>query len=319
LHTVRLASLITGIAAIVAALVLPLGPGHPDGAGAKDPVTAGDDMELAIDADADNGDGPCDPIDEEAYVEEGATHRVAVCILNPPEAPYSFLTRVLYDSQINEALEMPDVLPALDDNPDANAGETTFSSPDLGVGWDCSGMGIYPPRGDDEYTPEKSDAVLACHTDLRNPSTTLDEGGPLEVITFEVTGRGDDYIEFDPQTQIGGVAGAIGRCGEVPSDIVPCHGAVIHKGQKEGEPPLPTRTPTPEELAEASPGAPTPVGTPAVATPEGATPAAGETAPEADEEGFPWAVLGGALGGAVLVVVLVGGLYAWRRAAGGRT
>jgi len=221
-----------------------------------------------------NGNGPCDPIDSEADANVGAVHRVAVCILNPPEPPSAFLARVVYDGQLNVAPEVPDLLPCLDDNPDANAGATTFSSPNLGERWDCSGMGIYPPRGDDEYTPDKHDAVLACHADLRNPDATLVQGGPLEVITFDVIGRGDDRVEFDPATEIGGeITGTIGTCGEIPAQTIPCHGAVIHK-QGEGPP----ATPPPE----ASPAAPTPERK-ATVTPGGATPAAAGAAPESDE------------------------------------
>jgi hypothetical protein len=274
-----------------------------------------------------NGNGPCDPIDSEADANVGAVHRVAVCILNPPEPPSSFLTRVVYNGQLNRAPEMQHVLPCLDDNPDANAGATTFSSPNLGERWDCSGMSIYPPRGDDEYTTDKNDAVLACHADLRNPDTTLVQGGPLEVITFQVVGRGDDHIEFDPQTGIGGAAGTIGTCGEVPTQTIPCHGAVIHKqGESPPPTPLPVLSPTaPTPTPATSPAAPTPsiAASAAAPTPEmratvapgGATPAATGGARKSDEGGgFPWAVVGGALGGAALLIVVMGGLYTWSRA-----
>jgi hypothetical protein len=187
------------MAAIAVALALTLGPLHSHGAGSEALDTQQGAFELAIDADVENGNGPCDPIDNEADANVGAVHRVAVCLLNPPEPPFGFFTRVIYDGQLSVAPEVPVTSPALDDNPDANAGATTFSSPNLGEGWDCSGMGIYPPAGDDPYTPEKNDAVLACHADLRNPDTTLVDGGPLEVITFNAIGQGDNRIEFSPQ------------------------------------------------------------------------------------------------------------------------
>jgi hypothetical protein len=284
--TVRVLLLLAfpGMAAIAVALAFTLGPGHSHVAGGQALGIQQGDFELAIDANVENGNGPCDPIDSEADANVGAVHRVAVCLLNTPQPVFAFLSRVVYDGQLNRAPEVPHLLPCLDDNPDANAGETTFSSPNLGERWDCSGMGIYPPRGDDEYTPDKHDAVLACHADLRNPDATLVQGGPLEVITFEVVGRGDDRIEFDPQTGIGGATGTIGTCGEVPTQTIPCHGAVIHK-RGEGPP----ATPPPEASAaaptpspEASPAAPTPERK-ATVTPGGATPAAAGAAPESDE------------------------------------
>jgi len=204
-------------------------------------------FELAIDADVENGNGACDPIDDEADVEAGATHQVAVCVLNPPVPIFAFLTRVVYDGQLNRAPELPDVLPALDDNPDANAGDTTFSSPDLGARWNCSGFGIYPPRGDDEYTPEKQDAVLACIPDLRDPDTTLVQGGPLAVITFQAVGQGDDHLEFDPTTEISGESTTIGTCGEVSP--ISCRDAVLHNAG--GGPAVAA---LPEASPEGSPG-----------------------------------------------------------------
>jgi hypothetical protein len=307
------------MAAIAVALAFTLGPGHSHVAGGQALGTQQGDFELAIDANVENGNGPCDPIDSEADVNVGAVHRVAVCILNTPAPVFSFLTRVVYDGQLNVAPEVPDLLPALDDNPDANAGATTFSSPNLGTGWDCSGFGVYPPRGDDEFTPDKNDAVLACHADLRTltPDITLVQSGPLEVITFQVVGQGDDRIEFDPETAIGGSRlGTIGTCGDIPEQTIPCHGAVIHK-RGEGPPPtlIPGFSPTaPTPSPVGSPPAPTPEGK-ATVTPGGATPSAAGAAPESDEGGgFPWAVVGGALGGAGLLIVVMGGLYTWSRA-----
>ncbi len=47
--------------------------------------TPGDPMfTLEIDADATNGDGPCNPVD--ATAEVGGMHKVAVCLTDAPEA-----------------------------------------------------------------------------------------------------------------------------------------------------------------------------------------------------------------------------------------
>jgi hypothetical protein len=295
------ALLLAGVAAIATTLIFTLG--SPKGVSGQATLQAG--LELAIDADADNGNGPCNPVDDEASVDEGAVHRVAVCVLNPPVAPYAFLTRVTYDGQLNLAPEVADVSPALDDNPDANAGETTFSDPDLGENWDCTGLTVFPPAGDDTNTPDVHDAVLACNAALRNPNATLDESGPLEVITFQVVGQGDDHIEFDGRTHLADEVDIMGRCGVAPAapeQTIPCRGAVIHKGAG-AQPTTPAAGTTPgvspeatsETPAGASPSPPTGMAT-QPATPE-------QTAAEAGEGGgFPWAVLFGALGGAVLLI-----------------
>jgi len=304
--------LLAGVVAGVVMLVFALGPGRPDGALGQTAYMAQAGLELAIDADADNGKGPCDPIDAEAFVEEGATHRIAVCVLNPPKPPFAFFTQVIYDGQLNVAPDVPSCTsPALDCNPDANAGATTFSSPNLGARWDCTGLTVFPPVGDDPYTPEQKDASMACNTDLRDPDTTLVGSGPLEVITLKAIGRGDDHLELSPETHIAGEAGVTGRCGLILAETIPCRGAVIHNGETSH----PTTAPS-----EASPGALTPSGTSVVATREGATPAVSQVTPEeAHGEGFPWAPLGGAVGGLIVLTAVVAGLYAWRRGAKGRT
>jgi hypothetical protein len=311
--------LLLGLVAVGAMLVFTLRPASAGKALGQPASTQQAGLELAIDADAENGKGPCDPIDDEAFVETGATHRIAVCAVNPPEPPFAFYTLVVYDGQLNVAPDVvPCTSPALDCNPDANAGATTFSTPNLGEGWDCTGLGVLSPTGDDPYTPDQHDAVMACNANLVNPDTTLVDGGPLEVITFTAIGQGDDSITFDPRTHVGGNIGGksviMGRCGtsRIPEETVPCRGAVIHKGQKS----RPATAP-----AGASPGAPTPSGAQsAVATGEAATAPAAQTTSQAGHgEGFPWAVLGGSLAGLSILTAALGGLYVWRRATRGRT
>jgi hypothetical protein len=312
--------LLSGVVAVIVVLVFTLRPWGPDGASGQATNTQQAGFELAIDADADNGTGPCYPIDSEAFVDVGTTHRVAVCLVNPPEPPFAFFTQVIYDGQLEVAPDVvPCTSPALDCNPDANAGATTFSSPDLGARWDCTGLTVFLPTGDDPYTPDVHDASIACNGDLRNPDTTLVDGGPLNVVTLNAIGRGDDHLEFSPETHLAGAAAIMGRCGtsKIPEETIPCHGAVIHIGEKSQS--QPTTAPSGASPV-ASPGAPTPSGTPAAVATRNATPAASQVTSEADQEGgFPWPVLGGALGGLLVLAVVVGGLYAWRRGARGRT
>jgi hypothetical protein len=267
---------------------------------------------LAIDADIENGNGPCDPVDSQVAVPEGATHRVAVCIANQPEPPRSFRFIALYDGEPNRAPDATDVaLDALDANPDANAGDTSFSTPDLGTGWNCTGFGVMPPTGDMSQT-EEYDANIACMVDIRNQVATLTESGPLAIITFEAVGTGTDQIEFGPETEVGGEGGLIAYCGPDTEETIPCRGATIYKGIP--APPSPTPSPSPEAPPETSVA---PIPTENTPTPvPAASPVPPETPPDeaGGGDGFPWAVLGGALAGAALLLLVGGGVvYLWRK------
>jgi hypothetical protein len=287
----------------------------PRTAWAEEPVVQGGEFSLAIDADIENGNGPCDPVDREALVAADSTHRVAVCILNQPEAPQAFRVLVIYDGELNRVPEPSVILvDALDANPDANAGETSFSTPDLGTGWNCTGFGLMPPTGDLPHT-EKHDAQLVCNVDIRNPVATLSESGPLGVITFEAIGKGTDRLEFDVDTEVGGENGTIGTCGQDPQQTIPCPGATIFKGVEPtpGPPATPTAEASPTVPAE-TPGALTPGPATPTAVPNGGPPPSDGAAEAENGGGFPWAILGGALAGAALLLLVGGGaVYLWRR------
>jgi hypothetical protein len=135
------------IAAVVIAMMSML-----SAADVPQPARAGGGATLAIDADI--SDGACVDIDAFGAAEEGSLSSsidVAVCLDSPGAVPVKdFHYSVIYDDTIVTAQEIPDAIPSLDDNPDANAGATTFTSPthpiDLGTGWDCSAGVGGPPR-----------------------------------------------------------------------------------------------------------------------------------------------------------------------------
>jgi hypothetical protein len=242
-------------------------------------VSAQAGTRLAIDADITNGSRPCDPIDASATVAVGSLHKVGVCIEDyVPSSINNFQLQIRYTGDpsatppttLNRATEVADVAPALDDNPDANDGA---GADKLGTGWDCTGLGVASPKGDDPLTPNVADAFIVCNAALANPDQELSANpGLLTTIEFTAVSAGDDVIDFGPAdaTNTSNVQGGTGgpgprpggdavRCGTaVPADKVDCLGATIHKG--EGGP------------------VPTPAGTPAATATPGGTPATGPAA-----------------------------------------
>jgi hypothetical protein len=241
---------------------------------------------LAIDADITNGSRPCDPIDDTATVAVGSVHKVGVCIEDyVPNSVNNFELHIRYTGDpnatppttLNSATELPDVAPALDDNPDANNGDDP-SGFKLGDGWDCTGMGLAFPKGEDPGTPNVADAFIVCNAALANPDQDLTaDPGLLATIEFTATVAGIDTIDFGPidATNSNSVVsprlgGGVARCGTgVPADIIGCFGATIHKQGAGGPVPTPAGTPA----ATATPG-----GTPAATATPGGTPATGPAA-----------------------------------------
>jgi hypothetical protein len=160
------------------------------------------DVRLAFDVDITNGSGPCTQLDDAASLSVGESRQVGVCLLNPdgavPIAAYNY--RVVYDDRIVVAPEVANTAEGLDDNPDANAGRTTFTSPAypvaLGGGWDChGGVGAYPV-GDTDGVPQDGDGTAysgGCGSAL-GPNTLIE--GPLGVITFYALTPGTTSLNF---------------------------------------------------------------------------------------------------------------------------
>jgi hypothetical protein len=214
---VKLALPFIALAALLIALPAALSGAHAQG-GAS----------LSLDADASNGSGPCSPVDENAQVAEGAEIRVAVCLTNSGEVPLAaYQFRVTYDDRIIRAPEVADAGEGLDDNPDANAGSTTFSSPDLGQGWDCSGsVGAYP-EGDDDNEQNGTGVVFSGGCASVAPGGKSFTQGPLAVIRFVAQGGGETRLTPIAASVTSDDLNSVGSCEPVGDIAMDCMGATI--------------------------------------------------------------------------------------------
>jgi hypothetical protein len=168
------------------------------------------------------------------------------------------------------------VIPALDDNPDANAGSTAFSSPDLGNGWACSGLfGGFFPVGDRNPSsgPGKGDAFVTCDHYTGGTYHLAGESLPLDLITFEAVNVGVDNLAFGDLTRLAWQSTTIAICDPDSARAMPCDGATISIV------PVPTATATPSPTRSPTPTlSPTPTRSP---TP---TP---QRQPDSDDGGAP--------------------------------
>ena len=293
---------------LMAALGPPYGGSHREAFAHLHTFPAnGNATHLHIDADADNGWRPCDPIDETATVAVGATHRVAVCIENyVPGSIGHFLLHIWYTGDpdvtppttINTAPTLRCPLTAdpacLNANPDANDG----TGPDkLGTGWDCLPLfggppyGSPPPVGDLRDTLHVADAFAWCSEGIASPDQDLSaDPGLLATITFTATGAGVDTIDFGPIDEnntnyVARPRPGLGwaRCGtEVPAEQVGCFGATIFKGVTPTGTPTDTPMPTPTDTPTPPPSD-TPTPTPTSTSTSTATPQPdtdGDTVPD---------------------------------------
>ncbi|MDI6858179.1 MAG: DUF11 domain-containing protein [Dehalococcoidia bacterium] len=221
------------------------------------------DLHMEIDMDITNGNGPCDPVDWEASHGYNDNYGVAVCVyglyIGFPIGTVAF--DVLYDDTLNLAPEVADSGVGLDDNPDANAGATTFNGAgrDLGDGWDCSSGGLAFPMGDKNPAtgPGNGRAFLSCSS-LTGPFRLGDneDWGTIAVINFQALGTAATDVMTLSWAVLGYTdASEMGTCN--PSVLVPmpCEVGIDHK-----IPPPPTPTPPPAtDLSVTLTDAPDPV------------------------------------------------------------
>jgi hypothetical protein len=227
------------------------------------PVPEPSDVTLALDADITNGSGPCTQIDDVASMAVGDTRQVGVCLLNPSgtEPIAAFQYRVRYDDRIVVVPNVANVGTALDDNPDANAGTTTFTSStypaQLGGGWDCSGgVGAYPDGDILQVSVPgvPGDGIGTAYSggcgSAPGPNTLV--AGPLGVITFNAVAGGRAFLNLFEVSVTNDSLSELGSCD--PNFDVPmlCLGATL---VVEGEPP-PTATITPIPTATSTPSPP---------------------------------------------------------------
>jgi hypothetical protein len=255
-----------------------------------------------IDADADNGTGPCAPVDATAEVVvsgSGTTHHVALCLINVPSANHigAFTAGITYDPEKNECPNITCASGCLDDNPNVNSSADPASwAPGLGDpddgDWTCTPLGLgAPPLCDATSTSGLPEAYAACSAST-GPYTSpvaSQTAWPLMVVTFNAIQAGTVDTLGIEDLLIGEPSGAEqGSCNpETPgSDPLPCTGAEVDKVAPSPTPP-PTDTPTPMPPTDTP--TPTPVTPTATSTP--VTPTATPT-PYADidkiKDGNTW-------------------------------
>jgi hypothetical protein len=189
----------------------------------------------------------CEPVNDTSTEVFPHSYRVAVCVKDPPAAIGAFQFDLVYDDTLNTAPEVANVGLALDDNPDANEGATTWPNSttghDLGTGWDCSNFGLMYPKGDiDPATgPGHGRARIACLS-LLGPWTLGDNEteGVLATVEFNVIGLGADTLHLENVELVDSMANEIGSCNPAFLVPIPCFDATESKVT-----PTPTPTPTP--------------------------------------------------------------------------
>jgi hypothetical protein len=154
---------------------------------------------LVLDMNADNGNGPCDPIDSSTSVGKGAEFKVAVCLRGATEAPSAFDLYVNNDQSLDQCIPVDCAdtdTNCLDTNPDANTGATTWGSP-LGTRWDCSGVGVALPTC---HSPNTGGVYLGCFS-TQEPTLPFgpEVAAPLAVVTFKAIAEGTDTFSLDPK------------------------------------------------------------------------------------------------------------------------
>jgi hypothetical protein len=207
------------------------------------PVDVRSGVSLSLDMDITNGTGLCDPIDASANANIGpAALKVGVCLLNPlgtiPVAGYTF--NVTYNDTIVDAPEVTDVVPAMDDNPDANDGATVFTSPtypnELGDGWTCDGsVGSFPQGDNNTLTGAgNGNAYSGGCMSGAGPYALIE--GPLGVITFDVIGTGSDTLAFGESAVTAEDLSEIGSCNQLGDTPMACVGGSVTVGGCPGVP-----------------------------------------------------------------------------------
>jgi hypothetical protein len=300
----------------VAVALAPAGPGGPVPEQALAHIitptgTPGPPMfHVEIDADARNGDGPCDPVDVSAEV--GGRHEVAVCITNAPDSVSAFRFRLVYDSAVDDCVEeeCPPESPdwCVDANPDLNDGLTLGSGsptdPDLGDGWRCpwegSHIGSAYPVCDDSNTAEV-DAALMCLTPFPLCTSPLNaDPWPLAAVAFDAASPGVDSLGLKDVELFACDVSWLGSCNfDSPRpQEVPCFGATLNVQEW-----TPTPSPTPTPTATSTPGGA--VG--GMAEPPDIESEAAASGPGASVAGAAAVAMGAAL------LAAAGGWYARRR------
>jgi len=186
---------------------------------------------LVVSLDMDTSDGPCTDVDVSATHKQGDDYYVAICVRNLATffAVAAFQFDVLYDDTANLAFEVLDSGDALDDNPDANAGATTWGD-GLGGGWDCSWAGGNYPTGDKDPDsgPGQGDAYIRCVSETGPYTLGDDESeGVIALIHFEALSIGVDTMTIANGQLVSQYGGEMGSCNPVGEQPMQCDAGTV--------------------------------------------------------------------------------------------
>jgi hypothetical protein len=209
------------------------------------------DLVVADPADA------CQRIEDTRTVVIGEQFLVAVCLLYAPEPPAVVTFSALYDDRVilapnigacdgvfDEARDLfatpvpgavASLEEALDCNPDANVGRSTFGPTNLGEGWDCTSGGIVEPWGNRESEPT-GDLFNGGCISIAGPYT-LAPSAAVAMISFRAERIGRTAITPN-MVQITGASGVTtGTCFPTIDTPMPCSpGFVVVEGSAEPTP-----------------------------------------------------------------------------------
>jgi len=274
------------------------------------PIPAGT-ARLEIDMDPTNGSGPCNPVDSTAEHEVGEDYAVAVCLTDSPAPPFVFYFTLLYDDTLSQCVPATcasNDLECNDSNPDANSGQTIFSTPSLGTGWDC----LVPPDqptcdSDPGNGPDRGSAKLLCWSSGQPLSLPAGIGvsAPIAEVNLRAVASGVGMLRPYLVAVADREAREIVRCYEDG----PClDGSLVILATTPTLSPTPTATRTPAPTGTPRPpsvGGSILLPLPAIAN--------GSSMPDGDSDPslLAWATLAGGLGGAI--AVLLAACYIGRR------
>jgi hypothetical protein len=214
-------------------------------AGIPTPIPPGTTY-LALDLNIANGVAPCDIIDDEITVNGGDEVRIAVCAVSLRESPLTFRFDVRYDDTIVSVPEVADDGPGTDDNPDANAGATTYGTTNLGPNWICVGGGRSYPTGDKEPASGPNNGVAFSGACNGTGELTLGSEGVLSVISIDAISPGVTSVAIAEASLIDNQLALLADCLLLST---PCLGGTITVVGEAGATSTPTIIATPTTSA----------------------------------------------------------------------
>jgi len=225
---------------------------------------------MVLDMNPNNGSGPCSPVDDTVTVGQGDNYDVAVCLTGATNPPNSFDVSIDHTDSIDQCIptDCPDAR-CLDSNPDANTGNTTFSTPSLGTtGWDCAVVDINPPS----CKNAGSQIYLECINVVQAGTLPVspDVSAPLAIIHFTAASQGTDQLTISMSAAADWQMQEMVLCSV---DIGSCRGGTVIVGAPGS---VPTNPPTNTPIGTPAPGV-----TPPTVSPLGATATAAAVAPAA--------------------------------------